>query len=486
MEASNLQIYWHESQPVYSVCFQPSRAGLRPSGQKLFTAGGDNKVRVWSLNVQKKDHSDNDPRGEVNAIEFISSLQQHEQAVNVLRFNHKGDKLASAGDDGQIIIWEQESPDGARSFQTPLMTRDSDSEVQDGSDPQEKWVICRRLRHSSNSEIYDLCWSPCDQYIVVGCMDNCVRVFNVATEQCILHSKEHNHYVQGVTWDPRNEFILSQSTDRSVNVYKLEFSTSGDELTEMKLANKIVKCELPARSSVDRLTMDFTKSRSGYLFHNETLPSFFRRLTVSPCGTLFCIPAGIFKTQEAAESANNLECHNSVYIYSRAAIKSNSNKPVAVLSFLKKPAIAISFNSNLYTLEGGTNPYIDLPYKLIFAVATTNEVLVYDTVSLKPLAVVGNLHYTPLTDLSWSEDGSLLMISSTDGFCSYIAMGTSLFGSKLTNRTEVLKELYADHLGNDRLTVPSATETVGTPRDDKNSIINILPVKKKIKHNATE
>ena len=29
----------------------------------------------------------------------------------------------------------------------------------------------------------------------------------------------HNHYVQGVTWDPLNTFVVSQSGDRTCRVY---------------------------------------------------------------------------------------------------------------------------------------------------------------------------------------------------------------------------------------------------------------------------
>ncbi|RPD60680.1 hypothetical protein L227DRAFT_653342 [Lentinus tigrinus ALCF2SS1-6] len=32
---------------------------------------------------------------------------------------------------------------------------------------------------------------------------------------------EHNHYVQGVAWDPLNEYIATQSSDRSTHVYNI-------------------------------------------------------------------------------------------------------------------------------------------------------------------------------------------------------------------------------------------------------------------------
>ena len=39
--------------------------------------------------------------------------------------------------------------------------------------------------------------------------------------KCVSEIAEHNHYVQGVAWDPLNEFIATQSSDRSMHVYSV-------------------------------------------------------------------------------------------------------------------------------------------------------------------------------------------------------------------------------------------------------------------------
>ena len=31
---------------------------------------------------------------------------------------------------------------------------------------------------------------------------------------------DHEHFVQGVSWDPRNKYILTQSSDKSKRFYK--------------------------------------------------------------------------------------------------------------------------------------------------------------------------------------------------------------------------------------------------------------------------
>jgi chromatin assembly factor 1 subunit B len=43
----------------------------------------------------------------------------------------------------------------------------------------------------------------------------------------------------------------------------------------------------------------------------------------------------------------------------------------------------------------------DLPYRMVIACATQNEVLIYDTQSTEPIAIVKKIHYKTLTDLGW-------------------------------------------------------------------------------------
>ena len=50
-------------------------------------------------------------------------------------------------------------------------------------------------------------------------------------------------------------------------------------------------------------------------------------------------------------------------------------------------------------------------------VATLDSVVLYDTQSPLPLAVLGHLHYDSITDLAWSSDGQYLAVSSRDCYC---------------------------------------------------------------------
>jgi len=55
---------------------------------------------------------------------------------------------------------------------------------------------------------------------------------------------EHNHYVQGVAWDPLNEYVATQSSDRSVHIYTLKTKDGQPSLSQH---NKVTKMDLPGR-----------------------------------------------------------------------------------------------------------------------------------------------------------------------------------------------------------------------------------------------
>jgi chromatin assembly factor 1 subunit B len=55
-------------------------------------------------------------------------------------------------------------------------------------------------------------------------------------------------------------------------------------------------------------------------------------------------------------------------------------------------------------------------------------VIIGDTESSEPLAVIGNIHPTRLSDITWSNDGKLLLASSTDGYCSIITFEENELG----------------------------------------------------------
>ncbi|QSS50649.1 chromatin assembly factor 1 subunit B [Histoplasma capsulatum var. duboisii H88] len=217
MKATPLLISWHDDNaPIYSTHFDPHGKG------RLATAGNDNNVRLWKIETS----------GEERRVTYLSTLIKHTQAVNVVRFSPKGEMLASAGDDGNVLLWvpSELQPHGG-------------GLGEDRSDDKETWRV-KHMCRSSGAEIYDLAWSPDGVFFITGSMDNIARIYNAQTGQMVRQIAEHSHYVQGVAWDPLNEFVATQSSDRSVHIYTLKTKDGQFTLTSH---GKFVKMDLPAR-----------------------------------------------------------------------------------------------------------------------------------------------------------------------------------------------------------------------------------------------
>ena len=205
--------------------------------------------------------------------------------------------------------------------------------------------------------------------------------------------------------------------------------------------------------------------KNANIYANETFTSFFRRLTFAPDGSLLFTPAGQYKTSHMSATdptKTTDEIINTVYVYTRAGF---NKPPISHLPGHKKPSVAVKCSPIFYTLrqtpqparhitldtssgeeafaslpdpvvnstthrpsmepptsahnageaakinhtskdESPSNtpapmPVFALPYRIVYAVATQDSVLVYDTQQQAPICVVSNLHFATFTDLTW-------------------------------------------------------------------------------------
>ncbi|KAL2018407.1 hypothetical protein VTK56DRAFT_885 [Thermocarpiscus australiensis] len=402
MKATPLIINWHSEgnpHPIYSAHFEPNGKG------RLATGAGDNNVRLWKVEAD----------GENRRVEYLATLSKHTQAVNVVRWAPKGELLASAGDDGNVILWVP-SDHHHQAFGS------------EGLDDKETWRT-KHMCRSLGTEIYDLAWSPDASFFIIGSMDNVARIYNAGTGTLVRQIAEHSHYVQGVAWDPLNEYIATQSSDRSVHIYSLktkdgQYTLYGHDDKPPKIASH-AKTDLPPRrissspapnilapldavpgvavgspvpsapgtptsvamamnppsvishsrrssfssrrsvspapsmplpavmpieaSPKPHLSTSSLGMKNASLYANETLASFFRRLTFTPDGSLLLTPAGQYQTQHLVEGGKpTYEVINTVYIYTRGGI---NKPPIAHLPGHKKPSVAVRCSPVVYTLR---------------------------------------------------------------------------------------------------------------------------------------
>ncbi|XP_053169090.1 chromatin assembly factor 1 subunit B isoform X2 [Hemicordylus capensis] len=391
MKVITCEIAWHNKEPVYSLDFQH---GTDEKINRLASAGVDTTVRIWKV--------EKGPDGKA-IVEFLSNLARHTKAVNVVRFAPNGEILASGGDDAAILLWKLNDS----KEQEPTAFQDDD----DNQLNKENWTVIKTLR-GHLEDVYDICWTPDGNYMASASVDNTAIMWDVNKGQKVSIFNEHKSYVQGVTWDPIGQYIATLSCDRVLRVYNTQTKRVAFNVTKM-----------PSGGGSEG------EVKSYRMFHDDSMKSFFRRLTFTPDGSLLLAPAG------CVESGENVT--NTTYVFSRKNLK----RPIAHLPCPGKATLAVRCCPVYFELRSVLNKeasqktgLINLPYRLVFAVASEDSVLFYDTQQSFPFGYVSNIHYHTLSDISWSSDGSFLAISSTDGYCSFVTFEEEELGIPLKEK----------------------------------------------------
>ncbi|XP_048049761.1 chromatin assembly factor 1 subunit B [Megalobrama amblycephala] len=394
MKVVTCEIAWHNKEPVYSLDFQQSGEGRT---QRLATAGVDTTVRMWRV--------DKGPDGKA-VVEFLSNLARHTKAVNVVRFSPTAEVLASGGDDAAILLWKLN--DNKEPEQTPTFQEDEDAQLN-----KESWSVVKTLR-GHIEDVYDISWTSDGNFMVSGSVDNTAIMWDINKGQKMGIFNDHKSYVQGVAWDPLGQYISTLSCDRVMRVYSVHNRRKAYSVSKMTSA-----------AAADGEVKNYR------MFHDDSMRSFFRRLTFTPDGSFLLAPAGCV---EAGENVTN-----TTYVFSRRSLK----RPIAHLPCPSKATLAVRCSPVYFELrtkrteDGSLKPVsntFNLPYRLVFAVASEDSIFFYDTQQTLPFGYVSNIHYHTLSDLSWSRDGSFLAVSSTDGYCSFVSFEEGELGTALKER----------------------------------------------------
>uniref|UniRef100_A0AC34G5I0 Uncharacterized protein n=1 Tax=Panagrolaimus sp. ES5 TaxID=591445 RepID=A0AC34G5I0_9BILA len=81
-----------------------------------------------------------------------------------------------------------------------------------------------------------------------------------------------------------------------------------------------------------------------------------------------------------------------------------------------------------------------LPYRVVFGVLTKESITIYDTQHASPIIYIDTLHYQDISGFSWAPDGKSIVISSWEGFNTFISDFEHEFG-KRTEIPEMSEEL---------------------------------------------
>uniref|UniRef100_A0A1B0A0W6 CAF1B/HIR1 beta-propeller domain-containing protein n=1 Tax=Glossina pallidipes TaxID=7398 RepID=A0A1B0A0W6_GLOPL len=395
------EISWHNRDPVLSVDIQAKND--KSDVHRLASSGTDAHVLIWYMKITTNDVE----------LDLVADLTRHQRAVNVVKWSPNGEMLASGDDESVIFIWKQKTD------LEQLNILDNNNE-QD----KETWVTLKVLR-GHMEDIYDLSWSPNSLYLVSGSVDNSAMIWDVQKGKPMAILSDHKSFVQGVAWDPKNQYIATLSTDRYLRIFDIQTK---------KILYRLNKSTLPLPES------HALHGKHMRIFHDDTLQTFFRRLSFTPDGNLLLTPAGITDFESVAKPSH------ATYAFTRYDFR----QPAIVLPCSDQYTIAVRCCPLLYRLRPynakKNPPVVSLPYRMIFAVATRSSVYFYDTQQKSPFGLISNIHYTRLTDITWSSDGRIVVVSSTDGFCSLITFEEGELGDIYEHSEAVLKAALPEDL----------------------------------------
>lgn len=412
MKGGTVQINWHDTKPVLTLDFHPT-SGI------LATGGADFDIKLWLINpgeIQKK----------TPTASYQNSLAFHGSAVNAIRFSPSGEYLASGADGGELVIWKLHFTDAGQT-----------------------WKVLKTLSFH-RKDVLDLQWSTDGAFLVSGSVDNSCIIWDVNKGSVLQILDAHLHYVQGVAWDPLAKYVASLSSDRTCRIYvnKPQSKEKGNEKRNYVCQHVIAKSE--------HQMIDESKSVQNHLFHDETLPSFFRRLAWSPDGSFLLVPAGSYRFSPASEPVNTS------YVFSRKDL----TRPALVLPGASKPVVAVRVCPVAFALRtSNSDAFFKLPYRLVFAVATLNSLYIYDTESIQPISILAGLHYAAITDIAWSATGKYLALSSQDGYCTLVEFENDELGSPISLSEEGKKGM--DDESKSSIEKPEDMEVEGTLNNKK-------------------
>lgn len=317
MKFSTPEVAWHNRDPIYSVDVQPclQKGGKGESDwYRVATSGADASIIIWKIAQPAADQ-----RPRIGQDNVLSLLTRHEKSVNVIRFVPTGDEmLASADVDGTIIIWKRgeveritttiieprkknsslvaNSPErnGISVSQESNGCKDADGThdspfEHQNSEYGENWNQYKVLR-GHIEDVVDICWSADGLFLVSGSVDNESIIWDVTKGTKVQMLSGHKSWVQGVSYDPLNDFIATISADRSLRIFSSQTK---------KVMYRVEKAQLAHGD-------DVIKTR---LFYDYTMQSFTRRLSFSPAGEMLLVPSGVleFPKPESKNQSSGVE-----------------------------------------------------------------------------------------------------------------------------------------------------------------------------------
>ena len=298
-------------------------------------------------------------------------------------------------------------------------------------------------------------------------------IWNIEKAKCVNRFMDHEHYVQGVSWDPRNKYILTQSSDKSVRFYKntqsklemkfiyinqlrrfeIKSNNKNNNSNNNNINNNGVELNENSKqiqdnnNDINKIEKEEDKNNN----QNNNINSNSSTNLNNPQNNSNSNPIKKDKEKEKDPTSKNVVTYHYYFadedqcntFVRRSSFSPDGKICLLVSGVMQNPLKKDELNFVVWGVSrkdfsrprvrfcplifhkkendsDNTAPaLLDLNYVMIFAIGTNDSVFIYGTDSIQPRYAITNIHYQSITDLAWNGD-KMLAISSSDGYISFV------------------------------------------------------------------